>query len=85
MSKVILVLGFALLGQNVFAGALPSEWYVCKAEGTTESGSVLKFEGNGIHEVEASDNAMYFCRNDKRVSNCQVTSCTWQVVRPRGN
>lgn len=83
MSKILLTLSFVLLSQTSFAGLLPYEWYVCKAQGVTTDGVAVLFSGAGIHATEASENAMYFCTNEEGISNCEVTSCTSKVVRPR--
>lgn len=83
VTKLILTLGIALLAQNALAGALPPTWYSCKAQRKAADGRVLTFEGNGIHEVEASENAIYRCRlkENKAVTGCKVTSCTWEDLR----
>ena len=83
MSKLIISLGIVLLTQTSFAGLLPSEWYTCTAVGQTAEGQDKTFTGNGIHSVEASDNAMYFCQSSDEVSNCNITSCSYTVVKPR--
>lgn len=74
MTKIILALGIALLGQNSFAGYVPpgSTMASCTVYGKNSTGQVFTFEGYGIHTVEACSNAMYYCQVNSAMVVCQV-------------
>lgn len=72
MMKKILVLAGLVLSLSSSAGLLPRDGIkVCHVTGYDAQGLSFTFQGAGIHMVEACENALYFCRSDKKMVSCQ--------------